>query len=223
MSLFYLILYLYIGSIGIAFLVSLRSFKKPAPVHLRFFSVLLGVTFVVEFTATIIFSWLHLNKYRSGLYTAFSLPEFLAYAWYFYLISSKRWVRKLLVGFMCSFPFIWAFTVFFGYGFNNWNSPQVAIGGFFTVLFALIYINHRSSVDAFVSIKSDSEFWIAIGIIIFYSCEIPYLGALHYLINNYMLLAKKLLRLSMVLNTVMYSCFIYAFLWMKTRSLSPSS
>lgn len=212
MNLFYVILYIYLTSIGIAGMVSLLSFYFQYPKHLKLFSVLLFLTFFVEIVANVYLKKYHVNHLRSGLYTWFSLIEFIIYAYYYYILTDVSWFRKLLLGFMIFFPFLWVFTVFYGFGFTHWNSPQIAIGGFFTVVFSLLFLYLSSSSDTFIKLTRYSEFWIAIGLILFYSCEIPYLGLLNYLTVYHLEISKILLKVSMIIDTLMYCCFTYAYI-----------
>ena len=216
-SVFFTFLYIYLSSISIAFFISLISFRYSYPKHMKLFSILLGITFLVELMANFGFKMLHLKGYRSALYTGFSLFEFISYAYFFFLITDIKWVRKAHIIFMCFFPFIWAGTIFFGFGFKNWNSPEIAIGGFFTVCFSLLYIYYLSLSDDFIELSRNSEFWIAIGLIVFYSCEIPYLGVLHFLNDHYLVLSKKILLLSMLIDSTMYCFFTYAILCRKRK------
>lgn len=209
---FYIVLYIYIAAIAISFLVSLKSFRYHYPKHLKLFSLLLGSTLLVETTANFFLRILHINKYRSGLYTIFSLIEFVVYAYFFYLITETKWVKKMLGLFIFLFPPVWIGVVFLSYGFNDWNSTAMAIIGFFTVCFALLYIYHLSLSEQLTDLSRNSEFWIAIGLIIFYSCEIPYLGTLHYLNQKYLGLSRMLLNVSLIINSIMYFLFTYAFL-----------
>jgi hypothetical protein len=216
---FYVALYFYLATIGFAFAASLLSFKYNYPRHLKLFSVLLGVTFVVEITAAVIFKKLGLNAYRSALYNQFALFEFVAYGYFFYLISSNRQVKRIIVFFTCLFPVLWVATTFFLFGYTGWNTVVLTVGGYFTVLFSLLYIYYSSAYEDLTGLSKRSEFWIAIGMIIFYSCQVPYLGVLNVLYENYPVLARSLLRVSMVIDGIMYCFFIYAYLCRRPKSL----
>lgn len=210
---FYVCLYIYLGTVGAAFFVSLRSFRFDYPSHLKMFSVLIGLSFFVEFTVTVIFPFLKINSnYRSAMYTSFSLVEFELYAYFFYKIISIRWVKKAIKVYIFLFPVFWAITVFKGYGFLIWDSAEIAMGGFFTVCFCLVYIYYLSLSEQLIALSKHAEFWIVIGLILFYSCEIPYLGMLNFLNKNYPDLSLKALYASMSIDSIMYGLFIYAYL-----------
>ena len=209
---FYLLLYLYLTTIGVAFISSLVSVTFHFPKHLQWFSFFLGLSFLVEMTANFIFPALHLNRYRNALYNVFSLVEFIFYAYFFYSLTLKQWIKKAQIFFMCLFPFIWAKLVFDKDGFYKWHGDQIAIGGFFMVCFALLFIYHLADTEEPIALSKHAEFWIAIGLVLYYSCETPFMGTLKYLSSHYLSLAKLLLKVSMVINSIMYCLFTYAFL-----------
>jgi hypothetical protein len=216
---FRVFLYFYLTTIGLAFLASLLSFKYNYPRHLKLFSVLLGITFLVEITANFVLTKsMGLSDYRSALYNQFALFEFVAYAYFFYLISRNTQVKRIIVFFICLFPVLWIATTFFLFGYKGWNTVVITVGGYFTVLFALLYVYHSSGHEDVTRLSKRSEFWIAIGMVIFYSCQVPYLGMLNVLNKNYPTLTRYLLRASMVIDGIMYCFFIYAYLCRRKKS-----
>ena len=214
---FNVLLYIYLIAIGISFITSLTSFKYGYPRHLKAFGLFLGASFLVEVIANELFPLLHLNRYRNALYNSFSLVEFIFYAGFFYTIMEKRWIKKTLLVFICLFPLIWAKLVFDEAGFFKWHGDQIAVGGFFIASFALLYIYYLSSSDDLLHLSKHSEFWIAIALLLFYSCEAPFMGTLVYVSTHYLPLAKFLLKFSMAINAIMYLIFTYAFLCRRNR------
>ncbi len=202
---------IYLLTVGLAFITSLRSFRLKNPQHLKVFSVLLGLTFLVEIGA-VAFPKFTSVKTNSWLYNSFTLIEFSVYAWYYRRIIHLQRIRKAIRVFQILFPVFWFVTVFFVFGFKAWNSYVIITGAFFTMCFVLAYYYQLLASDDVVDISRHPEFWIATGMLIFYSCQVPYFGMLNYLVENYLLLAKKLLKVLTLINILMYSLFTYAYL-----------
>ncbi len=206
---------IYFIIISLAFLVSLVSFKWNYPFHLKLFSILLGLTFLTELLATqIVVKYFHW-KSNTSVYNSFTIVEFLAYAYYYYRIITVVWIRNIIKGFMYLFPFFWFVSVFLVFRFTQWNSYVVIVGGLFSVFCSLGYYYQVLHSKTDIHLRTQPEFWIATGMLIYYSCQVPYFGMLNYLINHYLLLARSLLNVLLVINTSMYLIFIYAFLCKK--------
>ena len=197
--------------IGIGFLVSLISFRRHFPVHLRFFSVLLGITFLVEFFCVFLFKRLGMSS-NHPVYNIFMLFEFSAYGVYYLYILTIPWARTLIKGFLVAFPLFWVYSVFFVFGLDNWNSHIIVTGSIFTVAISAAYYYQLFTGPTLVKLQTHPEFWIATGMILFYACILSYVGVLNYLIQHYSDLAGKLLVVLHVLVSVMYSIFLYAYI-----------
>jgi hypothetical protein len=204
--------YIYLATVFVAFLSSLMSFRLNLPVHLKFFSALLGLTFLVELFASVILRFVLGVKNNHWVYNAFMLVEFPAYGYYFYRIIRIESLKKAIRFFLIVFPVFWIITVLFQIGIRNWNSYVITVGSFFTVLFALMYYYQLMSASEMVTLRMLPEFWIATGMVIFYLTALPYFGMLNFLIRNYSTLATSLLGVVKVMNILMYSFFTIGFL-----------
>ena len=198
--------------IGLAFLASLVSFRYKLPRHLRLFSVLLGITFLVELFAVYGIKWFHL-KNNLPLYNVFVLFEFSLYGIYYLYIVKPKAVRVFIKAFLLLYPVFWFVTVFYVFGgLHNWNSYINVAGSLFTVTVSAAYYFQLFTAPQLVRLSRHTEFWIATGMILFYACNLPYVGTLNFLIKNYYLLAKQLLFVLQLLVITMYSIFLYAYL-----------
>lgn len=203
--------YIYLTVILGAFLVSLRSFTREFGGHLRLFSVLLGLTFLVELSADLSVRVLHW-KNNYWIYHGFTLIEFWTYGYYYYQVIRLKRPRQLLLGFLTLFPVFWMITVFFIFGWNKWNSYVIIVGSFFTVVFVLMYYYQLLIARETYSLRSLPEFWIATGMLIFYMAAIPYYGTLNFLIAYHRGVAKTLYKVLLGIDTSMYALFIYGYL-----------
>jgi hypothetical protein len=202
--------YFIITAIGLAFLFSLLSFRLNYPWHLRLFSVLLGVTLVVEW-----FAIFGIHVFRSStnvpLYNIFMLVEFWVYGFYYKQIIRIPWMQKVIRYFLVVYPLYWLVTTLFLFGLFHWNSYVVLFGSFFTICFSAVYYYQIFTSEPLITLTRHTEFWIATGMILFYAANLPYLGILSYLVQNYQMLARALLVLLGWLSVTMYLIFSLAY------------
>ncbi len=214
--LYYFMIYTYLTAVAFAFAVSVFAFRQVGYRHFKLFSIILGMTLLVEVSGNVLFPLLHIKgKYRNGMYNLFALIEFLFYAYFYYQISTKRWLKKAQVLFMSGYPVIWVLLVFDSGGLLSFHGSVIATGGFFIVCFALAYLYFLSDTVAAKPIHKIPEFWISIGLVLFYCCQTPYMGSMLYLVKYHLPLAEALLYLSIAINIIMYLLFGYALLCQK--------
>jgi hypothetical protein len=197
-----------------AFISSLLPKRLLMPLHLRLFSMLLGLTVLVEFFANFAIKPLHLKR-NDIVYTPFMLIEFMVYACFFYMILTGKRIKRLIIVYMCLFPLFWCFAVFKVFGFTGWNSYVFILGAVATICMAVIYYYQQFTSPDLVRLDRTPEFWIATGLIIFYTINLPYFGMLNYLVHNYKDVAVFFLIVSKILTILMYSLFAYAYLCQK--------
>jgi hypothetical protein len=207
MALFY---YIGLAVIAIAFLSSLVSFGLDYASHLKLFSFILGCTVLNELGAFVIPKYFHGSNVP--WYNILMGIEFWLYAFYFGKILHRRWIQQVIKSFLFGFPIFWLIVVFWVFGIKSWNSYVAIAGSLFTVFLAVMFCYQLFTQRELVRLTVSSEFWIAVGLFIFYSCNLPYIGMLNYLVKNYLILAQKLLIVLQILNIAMYSTFTYAFL-----------
>lgn len=210
-----------VAALLLAFISSLIHFRLH-PLHLKIFSILLGVDFVNEFVASNGVGLLHgilSITNNSPNYNTFVLVQFMTYAFYFFSIIKFEWFRKIAIGFMWVFPLIWIFSVIFVFGIINWNSYIHVTGSTFTIIACAVFFYQLYISDETASLSKNTEFWIASALFIFYSCNLPYTGTLNYLNHTYPLVAQQLSIVLVILNIVMYSIIIYAFLCRQIKTM----
>src|SRR5688572_5084530 len=128
--------HLYIAFIGISFAISLISFRWKFPFHLRFFSILLGFTFLAELVAVYGLTMLQL-KYRNAVYNCFMLVEFCAYAYFFRQILS-RW-KLIPTILLVLLPVCWLISTLRAPSLNTWNSFFSVVGSSGTIILVVLY------------------------------------------------------------------------------------
>jgi len=202
--------------------IALSQLRKNLPYHLKVFAVLLGYTALVELSAYIL-----RNRLEGGnnlaLYNVFMLFEFLAYAWYFRQIITSARIRKAIDVFLVVYPVYWFYVVFFIFKLNQWNSYVFVGGALFTIFCAIMFCFQGFVDDEVVRYRKYSEFWIALGLIVFYTCAMPYMGMFNLLSQNAPQVAVFFKYLLLIMNIVMYSTFSYAYLCRMINTRKSSS
>ena len=201
----------YVSAIFIAFLSSLNSFRLDFPFHFKVFSILLGLTFLVELTASLGIMVMHASK-NHWLYNSFMLLEFPVYAFFYSRVVTKPEFRKVMFFFIVAFPIYWLVTVLFVFGINTWNSYVILGGSFFTVLWVLMYYYELVMVREVQSLRNQPEFWIATGMLIYYLGILPFYGMLNFLVKYNIKIANAIWQATVVMDTIMYLLFSYAYI-----------
>ncbi|MES2374870.1 MAG: hypothetical protein V4557_19995 [Bacteroidota bacterium] len=183
-------------------------------------AIFLAVTLVIELLANVAFPALHIKgRYRNAMYNIFLLVEFMFYTYFLRQANTRTWIKKIELGFLVFFPVLWVIMVFDKNGITQFHGAIIATGGFFIVCFSLAHLYFLSDTKEFRQISRIPEFWISIGLIIFYCCQTPYMGSMVYLVKYHLPLAKSLINLSLVINILMYCLFGYAFLCQRKNYL----
>lgn len=182
---------------------------KPSPVKIMALIVL--YTGFVEWTVFYKLMFFA-DKTNVHIYGFFNLAEPLSIAYYFrQLIQSVR-VQKIIRLFMYLYPVVWYIFVFFVFEYKEWNSYVYIVGGLFTLLWAVVYCYELLTVDNPVQLRQHSEFWIAIGLIFFQVCSLPYLGMFRYITEHFVNVAWVLQELHQVINIILFMLYTYAFI-----------
>ncbi len=197
---------------------SLISFRLNFPFHLKLISILIGIALLTEVFANYLLFFFHLNT-NHPVYNIYILIQGCIYAIYYKLIITVKAVKRGANIFLMFFFIFWFATTFFVFGLNVWNSYAVMIGDLFIICMSAAYLFKFITSDDLLNLKHCPEFWIAVGSIIYFSCELPFTGIFNYLADNFETTTIFLYNVLQVLNIIMYSIFIYAFLCrLKTRT-----
>jgi len=208
---------IYLGILTISVLVAIINLKKGLSSPIKIIALLVMYTGLVEWSVFYKREFLP-DKTNAQIYNCFMLVQYLAFAYYFQQIVQLPWVRKTIQGFLYLYPVFWFFLVFFVFKPNEWNSYIYMIGGVFTILWAVAYCYELLSADEPVLLRYCSEFWVAIGLLFFYVCGVPYMGMFNFLTQYQNDLAKLLKIPLQISNIVMYSLFTYAFICQLTAT-----
>jgi hypothetical protein len=184
--------------------------RKNLPGYFRFFSLITGVTFIVE---SIAFYFLFFTFQPTFLLYHFYLPfEYAVLAFIYYKAISKSWKKKL---FLISIPVFWALHLFlslFIQKIDGGNSYAIMVSLILIVTLSLSYYFELLQKEGTVSLVRDPLFWISTGNLIFYSGVFFLMGFLHFLMKEAPELSRKLMVINYFLNYILYSLYIIGFL-----------
>jgi len=201
----------YITIVIISFLCSLLSFRLHYPFHLKLFSVFLGITVIIEICANFLLGFLKLQT-NFPVYNTFMLIEYPLLAFYFRQIISAAITKKVINIFLFGFPLFWFITIFFIFGISGWNSYAIMFGDVFIIIISARYLYELFTSNELINFRSCAEFWVAVALIFYSSCELPITGILNFWVRNNPAITLQLYNVLQILNIIMYSVLIYAFL-----------
>ena len=203
--------YIYLGILTMAALTAMVSLKRGLSFPIRIIALVVLYTGMVEWSVFFKAEFM-LDKTNVQMYNFFHLVQYLAFAYYFQHIIHSSNIIKVIQVFLYLYPVFWYTMVFFVFNLNEWNSYVFMVGGVFTILWAVVYCYQLLAADEPVMLRYNGEFWIAIGLIFFYVCSVPYMGMYRFLTAYYINLATLLHVPLQISNIVMYSLFTYAFI-----------
>lgn len=195
----------------ISFLCSLISFRLHYPFNLKMFALFLGLTLITEICAVFLLKFFHLHS-NKGIYNTYMLIEYTFYAYFFKSILSSGRARAVSALLILLFPFLWFITTFLIFSFLTWNSYMLMLGDLFNIIMCVVYFYQIFTSETLIDLRKSAEFWICAGTFMYSCCEIPITGILNYLGNNYPSSVRSFEHILQILNMVMYSTFIYAYL-----------
>jgi hypothetical protein len=204
-------LHIYLGVLTICFLSSLISFRLDFPLYLKLLSALIGVCWVTECFSILVMPQLKLGN-NMPMYNVYLLIETMGYGIYFYLLLKTPWIKRGIALFSMLFPLAWFYTTFYVFGFTHWNSYGLIMETCFVVAMCITYLYEIFTAEDMISLHNSPEFWIAAGLLIFFACTLPFCGMLNFLDIHEFTLALKFLEEFQILNILLYTIFIYAFL-----------
>ncbi len=201
---------IYILSIFFSLLASMTVyFPKGQPLYLRLFPPNLAFVFITEYTAV---QLAYKGQSNIELYNISSTVEIIFYLWVLSQIIMKVPIRKCLQLAAVLFPVVVMLNKYLIQKGTRYLTLTVALGSLLIVLAAIYYFYELFRSEKSINLAREPSFWIVSGLLFFYSCSFP----LFTLINAFYSPSNKiifyLLHLSSVLNILLYSSFMIAFL-----------
>ncbi|MBX2923609.1 MAG: hypothetical protein KF746_15515 [Chitinophagaceae bacterium] len=189
---------------------SLVYFQKEKPSRfLFFFPVYLFTTFTVEYIA-VRMSYKGINTI--ALYNIFTAIEFVFYLWMFSQIIHHPVIKKFLYNCLWMYPVVFLMNRLFIQKGEQYHTLTAGLGSLLIVLAAIFYFYELFQSEKSVDLVREPSFWISSGLLFFYSCSFPLYSLISYFYSPSNKIVNYLVSLSSLLNILLYSSFIVAFL-----------
>jgi len=195
--------------IAISFITSFRIYKQyDSEFYLKLFPPYLGLSLVIEIIAIYLVS---IGAKNYILYSAFGIIEFAFFLYVLSEIIKKKSVRRLIRITLVLNALISASNILF-FQTNTYTSISYSFGSLLLVVFCIYYFFELFRYPKFIRLINEPSFWICSGLLFYYCCSFPLLGLTTLLSYTPPLLVRNAYILLIVLNSLLYTLFIIAFL-----------
>ena len=205
-------LYLYFIALSVA--AGLIALKNKMALPLKIFLVFLCYTLANEILAS------YINGSNHWLYNIYNYIRFSLLCFIFLKILVTPFLKKIVILLLLSLP-LWFVISFITVGsFNQLHTPTVLAGSVAYVFMSTAYLYELLKYPDEESLFHKPFFWISTGLLFYFLGNLPYLGTINYLVKNDMAMAIQLYYIIYILNAVMYTLFVVAFVstWSRRKS-----
>lgn len=201
---------LYFYFIGLSFLASLSmAFRRDAPPYLRFFSLFLLATGIVELTASYLF--VH-RRNNIVMYNLFSVVEFLFYFFVLYQAIHNRKAKRIVFHISWIYLLLCSINMAFVQKIIAFHSMTYALGCLLIAAVSIYYFLELFQLEHSVNLAREPAFWICSGLLFYYACSFPIIAFSNFLNNLPGVILRNLATIVNLLNVFLYSAFTVAFL-----------
>jgi hypothetical protein len=183
-------------------------FRRNSPKYLKVFPFFLLVTVIIE-----IIGWrLVVNGINATLlYNLFTTLEFEFYLFLLYNIIQNPRFRKVILYCICFYPVLVIANISL-IQVNTFHSITYAFGCLLIVTVCIYYFLELFQYSKSIDLKREPAFWMCSGLLFFYCCSFPLFGLLNFIHDVSGVIMRNLASIVMILNILLYSAFIVAFL-----------
>lgn len=200
----------YLVILSASFIASFLSWKT-LPGRFRLFSLMLGVTLIIESFA---FYYLFYAKVPTQFMYHFYLP--LTYGILAYIYAGNvqaAWLKKLILVSIPGFAALHLYLTLFVQKLHAVNSYAVVVASFLIVALALqFFFQLLQQEESSVPLLRNPLFWISSGNLIFYAGVFFLMGLLNFIMRELPDLAPKLMYINYSLNYILYTLYSIGFL-----------
>ena len=208
---------LYIAE-GIAFLSAMYQFytsKSSKYKYLTFY--FLFIVIAEQIGRFLVYK--DLLGYTKYWYSYIVIPvEFLFFYWLLFNhfdTKKDRLIAKVGI-FLLTFGFV--IDWFFFYNAKSvFISLSYTLGNLILLILVLRYFKILIHSKRILNFSKELEFWICLGLLIFYLCTFPFFGLYNYFFENYPIEFRIYYMVMLALNILMYLIFSVGILWTKPK------
>lgn len=160
-----------------------------------------------------------LFEYTKYWYSFIVIPvEFLFFYWFLLnhfntkkdRIIARTGIVILILGFIIDWLFFYNSKAIF-------ISLSYTLGNLILLILVLHYFKNLIHSKRILNFTKELEFWICLGLLIFYLSTFPFFGLYNYFLDNYPVEFRIYYIVMLVLNIVMYLIFSIGMLWTKSK------
>lgn len=96
-------------------------------------------------------------------------------------------------------------------------SLSYTLGNLILLVVVLIYFRNLIHSKRILNFTNEIEFWISLGLLLFYLCTFPFFGLYNYFFVNYPIEFRTYYIIMLLLNILMYLIFSIGLLWTKRK------
>ncbi len=206
--------------IGILVLVSAITtsvifYKTLKANNLKSFPYFLFFVLAGEITGILLARIYHTNIVFYNIFTSVQI------IYYLYLIQSSilsKIAKKIIAVCIAVFTLISIINCLYVQNINTeLISYTFSIGSLFITLSAMFFFYELLHSNQIESYTTYLQFWIVLGLFIFYTCNIPYMSVYNYLSVNYTNIMNAYYKIIEILAYIMYVFFIIGFICSSRR------
>jgi hypothetical protein len=145
------------------------------------------------------------------LYNLFTTLEFEFYLFLLYNIIQNPRFRKVILYCICFYPVLVIANISL-IQVNTFHSITYAFGCLLIVTVCIYYFLELFQYSKSIDLKREPAFWMCSGLLFFYCCSFPLFGLLNFIHDVSGVIMRNLASIVMILNILLYSAFIVAFL-----------
>ncbi|MCH2489528.1 MAG: hypothetical protein MK211_05200 [Flavobacteriales bacterium] len=176
----------------------------------KYFLYFLWYTFLVEVIGAILKRYFEVENY--WLYNAYMITSFLFYfSWYYAILKNLIFKRTVIV-----FSILFMIVALLSVIFEDWaeyHSYTFAMGALFVLVLTVFHFYQLLYSDVVLNIKYHLGFWISIALLLFYMGMLPLMFLSEFLDIE----GVSYLIILLILNAILYGCYITGFLWTKKK------
>ena len=207
----------------LAFLSSIRYWKKIRNTHWKWFSLFLLFIVLAEFAGRY-FTSHNMDNANHQFYNYFEIPmEFTFFFWLFYKTFSNTKIKWLPI--VCAIVYLvsWLMDIlYFSQHHFFFYSFSYTIGNLLLLVLTLRFFMQLVTSDAILTFRKNMMFWVSSGLMLFYLGTFPYYGLRNTIAYNYIDIYTTYSYIVCILDSFMYLMFIFSFVWGKPNIKSSS-
>jgi len=195
-------------------LLSLKAWRSAWPVPYKWFSALLLFVLLAEsFAIYWPYYALH-HAYSTNnllIYNVALIPQYLLYMIFYYQVIRSAMVRRWIVAAAVLYFVFELVNTWFFQSIHDVQGNTILLAYVIIILLTVAYFDQIRKDTEIIKLSSHPLVWISLGALIFHAGDIPFMISLNYLNRNNSL-ATALSYIHLILNSVMYTLYIIAFL-----------